>query len=284
MAYLSGYKINNWFLEKPLNLDGIKIIQTGRYFCERGAVIPTALHEDFFEYTIITEGKGTIFTNDKEIPVGKNDIYVSFPFDRHGIKSSESDPLKYDHIAFSVQSPVYREALMRVTEKYYPPEFRVISDARIKYLVWCIIDEFNEKRPFFNEILLNAVYTVIAYTVRDFNEKNTPSTLENATQKEIFCNRIMNYIDTNIYDIENLSDLGKVTNYNYSYISALFRETTGVTLRDYYINRKLEIADMLIKSGELKINAIAEKLHYSSGNALTKAYVKKYGIPPKKAR
>lgn len=135
MADLSGYKINNWFLEKPLDLDGIKIIRTGRYFCERGAVIPTALHEDFFEYTIITEGKGTIFTNNKKIPVGKNDIYVSFPFDRHDIKSSESDPLKYDHIAFSVQSPVYREALMQVTEKYYPPEFRVISDARIKYLV-----------------------------------------------------------------------------------------------------------------------------------------------------
>ena len=133
-------------------------------------------------------------------------------------------------------------------------------------------------------MLLNAVCNVIAYTVRDFNEKNAPSALENATQKEIFCNRIMNYIDTNIYDIENLGDLQKVTNYNYSYISALFSETTGMALRDYYINRKIEIADMLIKTGKLKINAIAEKLHYSTGNALTKAYTKKYGVPPKSGR
>ncbi len=57
-----------------------------------------------------------------------------------------------------------------------------------------------------------------------------------------------------------------------------------MTLRDYYINRKLEIADMLIKTGKLKINAIAEKLHYSTGNALTKAYTKKYGVPPKSGR
>jgi len=284
MANLSGYKINNWFLEEPIDLGGVKIIQTGRYFCEQGAIIPTALHEDFFEFTIVTEGSGVVFTNDKEIPVGKNDIYVSFPFDRHGIKSSETNPLKYDHIAFSVQSPVYREALRRITEKYYPPEFRVISDARIKYLVWCIIDEFNEKRTLFKEVLLNAVCSVIAYTVRDFNEKNAPVAMENVTQKEILCNKIMNYIDTNIYDIENLGDLCDVTNYNYSYISALFSETTGMTLRDYYVNRKLEIADMLIKAGKLKINAIAEKLHYSTGNALTKAYVKKYGISPKKAR
>ena len=135
MADFSAYKINNWFLEEPVDLGGVKIIQTGKYFCERGAVIPTALHEDFFEFTIVTEGSGIIVTNEKEIYVGKNDIYVSFPFDKHGIKSSETDPLKYDHIAFSVQSPVYRDALRQITEKYYPPEFRVISDARIKYLV-----------------------------------------------------------------------------------------------------------------------------------------------------
>lgn len=52
MADFSAYKINNWFLEEPVDLGGVKIIQTGRYFCERGAVIPTALHEDFFEFTV----------------------------------------------------------------------------------------------------------------------------------------------------------------------------------------------------------------------------------------
>lgn len=284
MKTLSDYKINNSFFDEPIDLGDIKIIQTGRFFCKPGTIVRTGQHLDFYELTIVTEGAGTIITNDKQIPVKTNDIYVSFPFDRHGIVSSETEPLKYDHIAFSVANTEMRSSLMQITEKYYPPELRVISDSRIKYLVWCIIDEFNKERDFFNEVVANAVCNVIYYIVRDFNEKGTPEFLENATQKEIFCNRIMNYIDTNIYDIENLSELEEVTNYNYSYISNLFKKTTGISLRDYYVNKKLEIADALLKEGKLKIGAIAEKLHYSTGNALTKAYVKKYGVPPKKSR
>lgn len=90
----------------------------------------------------------------------------------------------------------------------------------------------------------------------------------------------MNYIDANVYDMENLSDLSAVTNYNYNYVSTLFGKTTGMSLRDYFVNKKLEVADALVKEGKLKVAQIAEKLHYSSGNSLSKAYKKKYGVSP----
>lgn len=65
----------------------------------------------------------------------------------------------------------------------------------------------------------------------------------------MFCNRRMNYIDANIYDIENLNCLTEITNYNYNYVSSLFKKTTALSLRDYYLDRKLETADLLIKEG-----------------------------------
>lgn len=125
---------------------------------------------------------------------------------------------------------------------------------------------------------MHTIYDIIVYLIRDFNEKGSPVFSVSASDGEIFCNRIMNYIDTNIYDMENLSELSKLTNYNY--ISTLFKKITGITLRDYYLNRKLETAEKLIKENKLKYYQIAEKLHYSSGDAFAKAYKKKYGYAP----
>lgn len=280
MNDLPQYKIDNLFIETPLDMGDVRLVQAGRLFLNSGAVVPMHRHTDFFELTVVTEGEGVTITNGCEVPIKKNDIYVSFPFDLHGIISSEEAPLKYDHLAFTVEAPRYRDALKRTVEKFYDPRLRVISDGRISYFLTCVISEFNKEKYFFREAVINAILSIIIYVVRDFDEKDVPDFFEHASEAEIFCNRLMNYIDANVYDMENLSDLSAVTNYNYNYVSTLFGKTTGMSLRDYFVNKKLEVADALVKEGKLKVAQIAEKLHYSSGNSLSKAYKKKYGVSP----
>ncbi len=282
MEKLQGYKINNQFFETPLDLGGFRLIQAGRYYCQPNTLVPCRLHDDFFELTIVTDGKGTILTNGQEIPVEKNDIYVSFPFDVHGITSDAQEPLQYDHLAFIVDDELYRTALQEIIGNFYNPRLRVVTDSRVNYLTYCILGEFTKERPFSRTLIRNTVENIVVYIVRSFQKKEVPEFLERASQAEIFCNRIMNYIDTNIYSLENLRDLAAIANYNYNYISTVFQKTTGYTLRNYYVKRKLEVADMLVTEGKLKIHEIAEKLHYSSGNALTKAYKQKYGFSPTK--
>ena len=92
----------------------------------------------------------------------------------------------------------------------------------------------------------------------------------------------MHYIDTNIYTIKNLNDLAEVFSYNYSYLSTLFKSTMEITLNDYYHNRRLDAARLLIDEGEFSITAISEKLNYSSLYAFSKAFKNKYGSSPKK--
>lgn len=281
MAQLRGYKINNEFLDNPVDFGGIRLIRAGRYYCEPGAVVPYFSHDDFFELTIVNDGSGIILTNGKRIPVRQNEIYVSFPFDKHGIISSESDPIQYDHLAFVIENDEYLKAMNEIVAEYGDPFCRIISDRRINYLTYCVISEFNKEESFYKDVVRYAIYNIIIYIIRKFNEKNLTFFSENVSDGEIFCNRLMSYIDANVYEIEKLSDLTKITNYNYSYLSQLFKKTTGGTLRDYYLSRKLEEADSLVKEGKLKICQIAEKLHYSAPDAFTKAYKKKYGVPPK---
>ena len=278
---LKGYQVNHCFITSPLDLGGVKLVQVGRFFCNPGTVVKVGLHSDFYELTVVTEGSGEIITNDERIAVGKNDVYVSFPFDRHGIVSSETDPLKYDFLSFSIELENYKSALKATATKYYSPDMRVISDPKINQLVQTITGELNVEKEFYKEAIKNAIESVAVYVIRAFDEKDMPDSWNNATEAEILANRIMNYIDTNVYEIENLQSLSAVTGYNYNYLSTLFKRTTGINLRDYYYGKKLEVADMLIREGKLPVCRIAEKLGYSSGAALSKAYKQKYGFSPK---
>lgn len=281
MTQLKGYKINNEFFDNPVDLGGIILIQAGRYCCAAGTLVPEHFHDNYFELTVVNDGKGFVITNDEYIPVKQNDIYVSFPLDRHAIISDKEDPIQYDHLAFIVEKEGLRESMLEIAAEYSDPAARIISDRRINYFTYCLVSEFNKKQKFYKDAILYMFYNIVIYAIRKFKEKDISAFAENASESEKFCNCLMTYIDENIYEVSNLNDLIKLTNYNYNYISALFKKTTGTTLRDYYINRKLETANILVKEGKLKIYQIAEKLHYSTADAFTRAYKKKYGVSPK---
>ena len=80
----------------------------------------------------------------------------------------------------------------------------------------------------------------------------------------------------------SLDELSEKFNYNYSYLSALFSRVTGKTLREYYSERRLEVARTMVLENNKKIWEIADMLNYSSAFAFSKAFAARYGISPKK--
>ena len=91
----------------------------------------------------------------------------------------------------------------------------------------------------------------------------------------------MNYIDTHIYSLKNLEDLADITDYSYGYLSALFKKTTSNTLSNYYHEKKLDAARLLILENKYKIIEIAEMLNYTSVYSFSKAFSNRYGVSPR---
>lgn len=281
MVELRGYKICNQYFDDPVDLGGIRLLQAGRYYCSPGTIVTDHVHDGYYELTVVNGGSATVLTNDKYIPVKKNDIFVGFPNDLHGIVASVDDPIQYDHLAFIIDKKELGEPMRKIATEHADAESRIIYDRRIHSLLVDIIGELANEQIYYKEYLLYTIYNIIICVIRKFGEKSQAVFSENASENERFCNRIMNFIDANIYDLENLNGLTQITNYNYNYLSSMFKKTTGSTLRDYFLNRKLETADILVKEDKLKIHEIADKMHYSSADAFTKAYKKKFGVSPR---
>ncbi|MBQ7362956.1 MAG: helix-turn-helix transcriptional regulator [Clostridia bacterium] len=275
------YHINNEYLSNPLKFEDIYLVQLGRLFCRGGVEYDEHVHLNWYELTIVTGGSGTVTTGGVSVPVSAGDIYLSFPADLHQISSDASDPLKYDFFSFRTENEELAGALEKIYAAYVSAESRVFSDGRINNLVSLAINEIlDESLPLRNKMIYGMLSQIIIYIIRAFDTERAVTPFKNTDRQDILCYQIMSYIDTHIFTLSKLSDLAVVMNYNYSYLSALFKKTTGRTLSDYYMSTRLKTARLLIDEGKLKISEIAELLNYSSIYVFSRAYKKKYGTSP----
>lgn len=259
----------------------MQIAQLGRRFCVPGSVIGTHIHLNLFELTIVTEGKAVVTTNGVAVQVEAGDIYLSLPADAHNIESDVEKPLKYDFFAFTCRNEQLQAELEHIAENFHAATARVFKDERIRLLISNAIAEAGQQRLYSEQVLHSIFQQVLIYIIRGFQTIAPPKHSAAATQADILCHRLMNYIDTHIYTLKKLEDLAEITDYSYGYLSALFKKTTSSTLSDYYHKKKLDAARLLILSGDYTITQIAEMLNYTSVYSFSKAFYNRYGMSPR---
>ena len=275
----------NYFLEwnylkvEPRRFGVIQLHQIGRLFCSPTTRIGTHLHGDCFELTIVTGGEGAVVTNEQRLSVEKGDIYFSFPGDFHDIVTSETDPLKYDFFAFNTDDPSLKADLNDIMCTLQL-NTRIFRDDRIGNLISQAIAELSAEEEYLQEVLTCVFLQAVYYIVRDLKLHTKQAQTDNVSLNEQLCYQIMNYIDTHVYSMTTLAELSTVFNYNYSYLSTTFRNTTKRTLSDYYRSRKLEVARLLLLQDKLSSSQIAEKLNFSSLYAFSKSFKSKFGKSP----
>ncbi len=280
----SNYHLNKNYFQKPLALGEVVLYQAGRLYCNASMVVPLHIHGDYFELTIVTDGKGVITTNGSPVPVEKGDIYLSLPCESHEIASDKEKPLKYDFFAFLCVQREMLEELQNIAENYYAPNTRVFHSERIRALVSTAVAELDGNKKYSKELLECIFREIMIYVIRSFSKIKPEKYSENVTAAEVLCYKLMNYIDTHIYSQKNLCELSDFTDYSYGYLSSLFKKTTGNSLVGYFRERKLEAARILITENRLKITEISEMLGYSSVYSFSKAFTKRYGISPREYR
>ena len=274
------YRISNFSVGSPTAFGSVVLYQIGRLHCHGDTVIAPHPQFNYFELTVVTDGEGGVFTDGVETRVRGGDIYVSFAGDFHSIVSDPNAPLKYDFISVSTARSDLSEDLERIVEKYHSPETRVIRDERIGRLLSRAISEINNKQDH-SEIVVEAIVNqMLVYTIRDFESLEHRLNIDGVAESDLICFKVMNYIDNHIYTMKSLTELCEVTNYSYNYLSNLFKKTTSDTLLNYYRNRRMETANLLLRSEEFSVTEVANMLNYSSIYSFSLAFKKKYGFSP----
>ena len=273
------YHLNKHYVENPLPFGDVHLLQLGRRYCAPTEVITAHPHLNWFELTIVNNGKGSIITNGEETAIHAGEIYLSFPCDIHEIRANLDDKLEYDFFSFYCTDERLKADLKLITQNYRSGAQRIFQDSKISQLIEYAISEFfSKEQPYFDNTLTDIFHLILLYLIRDFND--IPQNTANVSNPEILCFQVMSYIDTHIYKLKNLEELAPKFNYNYGYLSGLFKRTTGKTLSEYHQNRKMETGKALVLENKKSIGEIAEMLGYNL-YSFSKAFKKAYGVSPK---
>jgi two-component system response regulator YesN len=93
------------------------------------------------------------------------------------------------------------------------------------------------------------------------------------------------YIEKHLGDHSlSLTDIAAANHYNPSYLSRLYKKVTGAGLIDKINDIRINRACELLKSSNLKINEISEKVGYASPSYFTLYFRKRIGMTPKEYR
>lgn len=276
------YHLDNNFLENPKEYRGTYLVQVGRLFCGENKNIERHYHKNWFELTIVNKGETTVYANDVSVPVKAGEIFLSFPEETHKMVSKNDTPFEFDFFSFYTEDQELSPEFNRIRKEYKNPKTRVFFNETIKSLIINLIGEFlNTDLSYSNRAIGGILEQILIGIIRSFTVSGKDGTYVNVSNHEIFCYHVMDYIDNNIYKITDLKSLEKVFNYNYSYISDLFSETTGQTISNYFKSKRMSLAKVLLKENKLSVEQIAEKLNYSSVFSFSKAFKEKYGVSPK---
>jgi AraC-like DNA-binding protein len=273
------YHFDKNFAFNPLDFGDFNLIQAGRRYLDEHAAVGDHTHLDWFELTVATKGSAKVYTDGEFCSISKGDIYLSFPGDIHDIRT-ENEKLDYDYFSFYCKGGALQKAYDGVWQYKRQYNSRVFKDEKIQYLLTALIAEFALSDEFSSEVISNVCRQIIIYAARDTLKSVQVST--DVSDAKVLCQQLMNYLDTHIYTVKNLEELGDVFSYNYSYLSDLFKKTTATTLCEYFRNRKLETARLLILKKSKSITEISDLLGYSSPFTFSRAYKKRYGYPPAK--
>ena len=261
----------------------IGLKQLGRLVCSPGHVIESHTHLNWFELTSVIDGEGEIYGGDTRVNIKKGEIFLSFPCEIHKIESSIDKPLAFDHFAFYSIDEKYCEQLEILMASYADAGKRLFKSYLIKEMLDGCIKEVADNAKFRKDYLESCFTLILLELLKTFEVRRSSVfvTNEGYQNPQKLCTSVKNYIDTHLFSIKCLSELSEKCGYNYSYLSTLFKKVTGVTLSDYYTEKRFESAKLMIRENKLKIGEISNLLGYNSVYAFSKAFKDKFGISPK---
>lgn len=282
--------MRKYFKHKINNLLVINGISTVHYFEFDKNFDGGIESHDFWEIVYVYSGSVTCKADGKEILLNQGEMLFHKPNEKHGlIASGQIKPTVYV-ITFDCRS-----SAMRFFENYKI----TLDSASLKYLL-AIMEEakksFNipfsdpltKKMEILGDAVLGGVQMIKCYLeimLVNIMRKGQSESQDRAflSERELgdkLIEEVITYLTDNVCLNVKVDDVCKKISYSKSYVFKKFKQTTGKTLMEYYVDLKVSKAKELLRKGEMSIKQISIILGFDTPNYFSKTFKKKTGLTP----
>ncbi len=244
-------------------------------------------HADYWEFTLITDGKIYNVLNGEKIAVSAGQAFFATTDDVHSLKKAGGDKVRYVNV-------IAREpAVRRLAESFAPDFFERLRGMNRKYTfpveltaqieetihqVLLLPDDACEE---YNGLLCGAVMLVMQFLFRKSVDIVESEKISDRPAWVLILNKAMKKTDFLTYDV---SALCKLLNYSRMQLSRLFREYFGTTPHKFLVGYKLRYAQNLLITTDMKVIDVAEFVGFSNLASFNSYFKNAYGTTPGRFR
>ncbi len=276
MAESIRFHFDNIHFDAPLALGPYRVMQFGDLSAARHTCAPHI--QRVHELSCIVSGAATFTCGDQTYAVRRGDLVFSPRTTVHAI-DADGD-LRFYYIGFAVvdrTDPTDRQlgTFFDAAAPFAAPYDTELTDAFSGlFQNYLNPDEFSAAR------MTDAVRQLLIASVRA--HRQTPMRVYHPTavpEKSRLLAELCAYLDGHPAQIDALAQLPARFGYSAPYLSALFSDAMGVSLRTYFLTQRHAYACRLLADGH-SVTETAQILQYNSIHAFSRAFRARAGVSP----
>lgn len=234
------------------------------------------------EIFCLLRGTGYYTVEGYDYPLSPGCIMIMREGETHTPHISPDGP--YERIALHFTTgfvaPAYREFLLSSFfdrplghRNYIAPSPRL---ERIQNMLLHMVHEPlpEQERRIRIRLYIPTLLYEIANAIQDGGGYSAPT-----VEGKSLVSRIIDYINEAPQCIENMDMLAEHFGYSYSYINQTFRHSMGISIWDYVILKRLNMARSLIRGGTPAVTA-AEEAGFADYSSFYRQFKKRFGTTP----
>ena len=243
---------------------------------------------DFWEAVYADKGDITVFADDREFILPQGNIFFHKPNQWHTLHCSPDIANNVAIISFECTSPdmsFFEDKMLTVGQEDKTIISKIISEytgafstplndpytTRITRKKEAICGSEQLVKQYIAELIISFLRGTAASLSRSQMSINRESAL---------CNMLVNYMVDHITESISINELVRYSGFNKTTIASVFRNTFDMSIMEYFINLKIDLAKKYLRENNYNISQISYILGYSSIHYFSRQFKKVTGLSP----
>ena len=235
------------------------------------------------EITYVISGNATFYSDDSAEEISGGQIHYIKKGLTHKIIAGSDSNFRYTCIGFN---PDLSNEIIRAFLEIRPETDRFIKndDGSIRHLTELLLNEFYSEDENRN-IMINLYLSQILISVSRIYKGNLSYIDKKSTSTSGYAvYNALRYIDREYMYITSVKNVAKELSYSEYYLSHIFSQKVGMSMKEYLLKKKLQSAAQMLKTTNLSIGEISDYLNFSTHHTFRQAFKKVYLMSPNEYR
>lgn len=230
------------------------------------------------ELVFVTGGKGRIIIEKKSYQAKEGMLFYICPGVPHSIELDVEEPMCFFSVHFSFARVNFNNNKWDIKNAAemlsLNPGQELKNYYHIENIFKQLVYSWNVKQPgyeFITKTLLQQLLIVIYQNITK-QGRNYSTTLK--------VEKIIQYMHQNINNRVTLTELSELVQLSSTYLSRVFKETTGYSVIEFFNKMKIDKAKELIIDGNKKVKEVAQALGFTDEFYFSRIFKRIVGISP----